>query len=272
MKLGGKVVVITGSTRGIGREVAEACAMEGAMVVISSRQASAVEQVCEELKRKGYKVSGIRADVSKQNDLDELLLHAIETWGQVDVWINNAGMSGGYMPLVELSREEIDAVVDVNLKGTLNACRIIIPFFIGIGGGLVINMSGKGGRGDPSPYLTAYSATKAAVTNLSRSLAVEYASYPISIHSVLPGMVETDFFRDIKTSPKLESITEELPYVLNAFGVSIDDVGRFIAGIAAQKPGKTTGKQYTLIKGWRLLRGIVLITWYRATSKLKSRI
>ena len=270
MKLEDKVIVITGSTRGIGRAIAEACAKEGAKVVICSRQESAVKGTCETFKQQDFNVSGGTVDVSIQSDLEKLLQHTIETWGRVDVWINNAGLSGGLRPLNELSEEEITRIIDVNLAGTLKACRIIIPYFIQQGGGILINMSGRGGRGEASPFLTTYAATKAAVTSLTKSLAQENKAHPISIHSVIPGMVATDFYKELKTSPKLAASAQSMPYVLKALGVPIDVVGRSFVQIAAQEPGKVTGKSYSLFSGWRLIRGIGLMMWYRATGKIQT--
>jgi NAD(P)-dependent dehydrogenase (short-subunit alcohol dehydrogenase family) len=249
MKLKDKVIVITGSTRGIGRAIANACAKEGALVVICSRHESAVKETCETFTKQGFNVSGVTVDVSKQHDLEKLLQHTIQTKGRV---------------------EEITTIVNVNLTGMLKTCRLIIPYFIQQRGGILINMSGKGGRGETSPFLDTYAATKAAVTNLTKSLAQENKAYPLSIHSVVPGMVATDFYKDMKTSSKLATSAKDLPYVLKAFGVPIDVVGRFFVQIAAQEPGKVTGKNYSLLSGWRLIRAIVLLMWYRATRKIKS--
>jgi len=272
MQLKDKVIVITGSTRGIGRAIAEACAKEGAKVVICSRREPAVKETCETFGQQGFKVSGIPVDGSVQGDLEKLLQHAIETWGRVDVWINNAGLSGGLRPLEELREEEITGIINVNLAGTLKACRIIIPYFIQQGGGILINMNGKGGRGEASPFMTTYAATKAAVTSLTNSLAQENKAHPISIHSVIPGMVETDFYKDTKTSPKLAATAQSVPYVLKAFGVPLDVVGRFFVQIVAQEPGKVTGKNYSVFRGLRLIRAIGLMMWYRATGKIQGRM
>ncbi len=269
MKLKDKVIVITGSTRGIGRAIVEACAKEGAKVIICSRQESAVKETYETFRQQDFNVSGIPVDVSIQSDLEKLLQHAIETWGRVDVWINNAGLSGGARSLHEMSTEEITTLVDVNFTGTLKACRMIIPYFIQQEGGILINMSGKGGRNDASPFLTTYAATKAAVTSLTKSLAQENKAHSISIHSVIPGMVATDFYKDIKISPKLAASAQSLPYVLKAVGVPIEVVGRFFVQLAAQEPGKVTGKTYSLLRGLRLMRAIGLLIWYRATGKIQ---
>ncbi len=269
MKLQDKVVVVTGSTRGIGRAVAEACAREGARVVVSSRNETAVQEVCGAMAARGLQISGIAADVSVKGDLERLLQHALDRWGRVDVWINNAGVSGGFRPLDEMSPEEIKAIVDTNLTATLQACRLLIPYF-NRQGGILVNMSGKGGRGDPSPHLTTYAATKAAVISLTKSLALENKGHPISIHAVLPGMVATDFYKDVDASPKLTETARSIPYVLKAVGMPIDLVAQLFVDIAAQQPGKETGKIYSLFKGRRLARGIGLLMWYRATGKIKS--
>jgi NAD(P)-dependent dehydrogenase (short-subunit alcohol dehydrogenase family) len=239
-------------------------------VVLCSRDATAVEEATKELTQQGFEVSGLKCDVSVPEDVEKLLQHATETWGRVDVWVNNAGVSGGYRPLDEMDPEEIARIVDVNLTATLRACRAVIPHFVQQGEGVLINVSGKGGRGDASPYMTVYAATKAAVTSLTKSLAEENKEYPISIHSVLPSMVETDLMKDVKTSPRVADVAEGLPYVLKAIGVPLDEVGRLVARIAAQEPRREAGKSYSALKGPRLMRGIALLTWYRLTGKIKG--
>lgn len=129
-------------------------------------------------------------------------------------------------------------------------------------------MSGRGGNGDYAPYMVPYTATKAAVTTLTKGLAKENAAYPISIHAVVPGMVATDFYQNIKTDSEGQQHLAALPYVLKAFGVPLATVGEFCVRLAAQKPGKVTGKIYSLLRGFRLLSGLGLMTWYRLTGKI----
>jgi len=269
MNLDKKVIVVTGGTRGIGRNIAEKCALAGAKVVICSRKEKSVWDTINDFNKRKLKVSGIKADVSKVEELKELYEHAINKWKRIDVWINNAGLSGVMKPLDELSSKELNNIIDVNLRGTMEGCRLIIPYFR-THGGVLINMSGMGGRLEAAPYLAPYALTKAAVTSLTKSLARENREYPISIHSVMPGMVETDLIRVVETTPKLEHLLESIPYVLKAFGVPVDVVGSSFVKIAAQKPGKVSGKNYSLLKGWRLFRGICRISWYRVTGKIKG--
>jgi NAD(P)-dependent dehydrogenase (short-subunit alcohol dehydrogenase family) len=237
-------------------------------VVVSSRSQAAVSRTVDELKNQGYRASGLVCDVSVPSDLERLLEHAIQSWGRIHVWVNNAGLSGGLRRVEELSQEEIAALVGVNVLGTMQACRLVIPYFLEQGGGILINLSGKGGRGEVSPHTAVYAATKAAVTSLTRSLAAENKGKPLSIHAVIPGMVATDFFRHAKTSPQLADIGRSVPLVLNALGVPLDVVGRSFVPIAAQVPGQVTGKVYNVLAGRRLLRGMVLLAWYRVTGRL----
>ena len=269
MKLKNKVVVITGSTRGIGRAIARSCAQQGARVVICSRKESAVKETCETFQKEGFKISGIKADVAVNADLIKLFKHSLETWGQIDVWMNNAGLSAGMRFFDELSEEEVKEIVDVNITGTMQASRIIIPYFIKQEKGILINMGGMGSRGEKSPYLTAYAVTKAAVASFTRNLAEEYKEHPISIHMIIPGMVETDFYNDIKVSTKLAKDIQNLPYALKAFSTPIEKVGEFCMEVAAKESGKNTGKTYSLLRGTRLMRGIGLMIWYRLTGKMK---
>ena len=242
----------------------------GARVIISSRKESAVHETCESFQKENFKVSGIKADVTVNTDLVKLLNYAVETFGQIDVWINNAGLSAGMRFFDELSAAEIKEIVDVNITGTMLASRIIIPYFIKQGKGILINMGGMGSKGEKSPHLTAYALTKAAIASFTRNLAEEYKGYPVSIHMLIPGMVKTDFYHDIKVSPKLTKDLQNLSYALEAFSVPIEEVGNSCADIITQEPGKDTGKTYSLLRGTRLMRGIGLMIWYRLSGKMKK--
>jgi glucose 1-dehydrogenase len=270
MRLQDKVIVITGSTRGIGRAIAEACGKEGARLVICSRNQASVSQTVKDLAEQGVDATGLAVDVARPADVDCLLEHADLYFGRVDIWLNNAGISGGLLPLEEMSPDEMARIVQTNLLGTLYACRVVPPYLLGKGGGLLVNMSGRGGRGDPAPFLTTYAATKAAVVSLTKSLAAEYKGRPISIHSFLPGMVATDFYEDVQSSPRLDRMVRSVPLALRAFGVPVETVAQRFVAIAEQKPGQETGQSYSLLAGRRLLRGIALMAWYRLSGQMSD--
>lgn len=268
--LDGKVIVITGSTRGIGRAIADECARQDATVVVCSRSDESVSSAVNDLAAKGLNCCGTTADVSSYEDLEHVMETTIEHYGRIDGWVNNAGISLGYRYFDDLSAEEIKRIVDINITGTMHACKLLIPYFTQHGG-ILLNMSGRGYRGDATPYTAAYATTKAAVTSLTRSLAKENEGSQASIHALVPGMVDTDFYTDIEVSPRLESTRDNYKYALEAFGVELDHVGSETARILAQTPGASTGKIYSLLTPARTARGIALMIWYRLSGKLSGQ-
>ncbi|MBN2616321.1 MAG: SDR family oxidoreductase [Bacteroidales bacterium] len=267
-KLSNKVIVITGSTQGIGKAIADACGKAGAKLVICSRNNEHVNEALRYFKEKNYPVSGMVADVSQTEDLKKLKDHALEQWGHFDVWINNAGVSTGYRLLEHVPDEDLRKIVDINLTATLLACKMIIPYFKQQGSGILINMSGRGGHGDHAAFMVPYTATKAAITTLTQSLAKENADHPLSIHSVVPGMIDTGFFDSVETDEAGRRDMKSLPWVMQAFGFSPEEVGHFFVRIVAQQPGKKTGHNYSMLKGFRLLRGILMISWFKIRGKI----
>ena len=268
--MSGKVVVVTGSTRGIGRAIAVALAEAGHAVVVSSRSAQAVEALVADLAGSGAQACGIPCDVARESDLEALLDHALNRYGRVDVWVNNAGVSAGYRPLDELSAEEARSVVDINLTGTVLGCRLALAHFRANGGGHVINMTGRGYRGDPTPYTAVYAATKAAVASLTRSLAAENKGMPISVNAVVPGMVATDFYVDIETSPRLEATKDNWRYALEAFGVPLAQVADEFVRLADLPPGSQTGRIYSLLTPARTARGVFMMMGHRMSGRMKT--
>lgn len=269
--LEGKVVVITGSTRGIGLAMARACAEAGATVVVSSRTAPAVEETVTALQGTGAVASGLVCDVTREADLEALLAHAIATHGGVDVWVNNAGMSLGMRRHVATSAEEDDLIVRTNLLSVMNASRLVVPYFVERGGGVLVNVSGRGGRGDPGAYTSAYAATKAGVMVFTKSLAAEHRNDPVSILVFMPGMVETDFYGEsMRVSPGLEPLAETLQVVLDAIGTPIELVGPRLVEAACTVPGEDSGTVCAVNSPWRMMRGGMRLGWARMTGRLKG--
>jgi NAD(P)-dependent dehydrogenase (short-subunit alcohol dehydrogenase family) len=268
--LAGKVIVITGSTRGIGRCMAESCAARGATVVVSSRTPAAVDETVSALRGSGARASGIACDVSRQSDLEALLAHAVAEHGGVDVWVNNAGMSLGMRRHNDTSPEEIRRIVDVNLVGTMLASRLVVPHLIERGGGLLVNVSGRGGRGDAAAYTAAYAATKAGVMAFTKSLAAEHKADPVSIMVFMPGMVDTDFYgEDMVVSPGLEEAAGNIRIVLDAIGTPLPAVGPSLADLAATTPGARTGEVHSVGGGARRMSGGFKLMWARVSGRMK---
>jgi glucose 1-dehydrogenase len=269
-RLDGKVVVITGSTRGIGRAMAEACAAEGAKVVVSSRTQQAVDATVVALESTGANVTGIRCDVSSDADLESLFSHALETFGHIDVWVNNAGISLGMRRHVDTTPEEMRRIVDINLIGTMVASRIVVPYFVDRGRGVLINVSGRGGRGDTAAYTAAYAATKAAIMVFTKSLAAEHKNDRISILAFMPGMVDTDFYGDgMEVSPELADLASNIRVVLDAIGTPIEAVGPALVEAACTVPGQGSGKIHSAGSGMRSMLGGFKLMWARMTGRMK---
>jgi NAD(P)-dependent dehydrogenase (short-subunit alcohol dehydrogenase family) len=270
-RLDGKVVVITGSTRGIGRAMAEACAGAGATVVVSSRTAAAVEETVAAIAAAGGSASGAVCDVAREGDLEALLTHTIERHGRVDVWVNNAGISLGMRQHVETTPAEIESIVRVNLTAAMLASRLLVPYFISRGGGVLINVSGRGGRGDTAAYTSAYAATKAGVMVFTRSLAAEHSSDPVSILVFMPGMVDTDFYgKSMQVSPGLEPLVGNIRIVLDAIGTPLDAVGPALVDAACTPPGEGSGKVHRVSSGMGMMLGGFKLMWARMTGRMKG--
>jgi NAD(P)-dependent dehydrogenase (short-subunit alcohol dehydrogenase family) len=269
-RLDGKVVVITGSTRGIGRAMAESCAAQGATVVVSSRTASAVDATVAALRSSGATVTGISCDVSIDADLEALFAHAIETHGRIDVWVNNAGISLGMRRHVDTTPDEMRSIVDVNLIGTMVASGIVVPYFVERGAGVLINVSGRGGRGDTAAFTAAYAATKAAVMVFTKSLAAEHKGASISVLAFMPGMVDTDFYgEEMEVSPDLADLASNIRVVLDAIGTPLEMVGPALVEAACTLPGEGSGRVHSASSGTRSMLGGFKLMWARMTGRMK---
>jgi len=266
--LHGKVVVVTGSTRGIGRVIAQACAARGATVVLNGRGAGVAEALAE-LHDAGAIATCVSGDVSRPEDVRRLFDHVLTEHGRIDVWFNNAGLSGGFRPLSEFSEDEIVSIVDTNITGVMLCCRLVIPY-MRENGGLIVNMCGRGSRGEVAKFGAVYAATKAAVASLTRSVAEENSDAgSMAIIGMIPGMVDTDFYSDMNVSPSLADKVVNVEIALDAFGASLDEVGEFGAMLAARGPAHRTGEIHSIIGRSRAMKGVAKLMRARMTGKMK---
>lgn len=189
-KLAGKVAVVTGASKGIGAEIAKELAREGAAVVVNySSSKEAAERVVGEINQQGGKAVAIHANVSRQADIEKLFAETKKALGSVDVLVNNAGIYE-FAPLESLTEEHFHKQFDLNVLGVLLASQAAARHF-GPKGGSIVNISSVVATLAP-PNTSVYSATKAAVNAITRSLAQELGPRKIRVNAVNPGMVETD--------------------------------------------------------------------------------
>ena len=189
-----KVAIVTGSSRGIGRSIAEHCALLGAKVVVSSRKAEACEEVAAGIKAKGGEATVLPCNISRKPEVEALIAGTVKHYGGIDILVCNAAVNPYYGPLGGISDEQFDKIMASNIKSNLWLCNLAIPNMVARGGGSVVIISSIGGiRG--SEVLGAYGISKAADFSLARSLACEWGPKNVRVNCVAPGLVKTDFAR-----------------------------------------------------------------------------
>jgi NAD(P)-dependent dehydrogenase (short-subunit alcohol dehydrogenase family) len=193
-RLDGKVAVITGSSRGIGRSTALLMARLGAKVVVSSRKAEACEEVAAAIAAEGGEAAVIPCNVAVKGEVDALITRTLERWGQIDILVCNAAANPAFGPLTELTDEAFDKIMATNVKSNLWLCNRVIPGMAERGGGAVVIISSIAGL-KGTPMIGAYGMSKAADFALARNLAVEWSGKNIRVNCVAPGLVKTDFAR-----------------------------------------------------------------------------
>ena len=199
--LQGKCAVITGASRGIGREIALQFAKEGANIVLNYR--SSEEEALElkkELDKLGSNTLIIKADVSNFDEAENLIKEAKNTFGKVDILVNNAGITKDTL-LIRMKEKDFDKVIEVNLKGAFNCLRAVTPIMIRQKQGKIINMSSVVGVVGNAGQVN-YSASKAGVIGMTKSLAREIGSKNINVNAIAPGFIDTDMTRVLSEDTK----------------------------------------------------------------------
>ena len=192
--MSGKVALVTGSSRGIGRAIAEAFAEAGAKVVISSRNQDACDRVARTIRSRGAEAVAIACNVSDRDAVDSLASGVAERLGSIDVLVGNAATNPYFGPLLEIEDRAWDKVMGTNVRGNLWLCNRVIPAMAERGAGAVILVSSIAAfKGDAT--LGAYAVSKAAEIQLVRSLAVEWGPSGVRVNAIAPGLVRTEFAR-----------------------------------------------------------------------------
>ncbi|MDJ0927078.1 MAG: SDR family oxidoreductase [Gammaproteobacteria bacterium] len=222
-----QTIVITGSTRGIGLGLAREFLKMGHHAVVTGRSQASVDHAVAELAPLG-EVLGQPCDVRSRADLQRLWDAAIQRFGRVDIWINNAALATNHNLLADVPDEEIGATVDTNLTGTVYGTQVALQGMLAQGGGKIYTFEGFGSNGMTNPGLTIYGATKRAVRYFTDSLAKEYADSPVLIGSLSPGMVPTDLL--IYSSRSQDPAQwERSKRIMNTLGDKVETVTPWLA-------------------------------------------
>jgi NAD(P)-dependent dehydrogenase (short-subunit alcohol dehydrogenase family) len=191
-RLDGKVAIVTGGSRGIGKEIAIGFAEQGACLALASRKQEALDGVAEEIRQKGSECLAMACHMGKPDQIKSLFDKVVDTYGTVDILVNNAATNPYFGPLVDASEEAWNKTLDVNLKGpflmTQAACRIMMQK----GGGSIINVSSVGAF-KANPMQGIYGVTKSGMVNMTKTFAQELALTNIRINAICPGLTETKF-------------------------------------------------------------------------------
>ncbi|HEX5456933.1 MAG TPA: SDR family NAD(P)-dependent oxidoreductase [Candidatus Nitrosotalea sp.] len=196
MKLSGKVAIVTGGSRGIGKSTAILLAQHGANVVITSKDKASLDNTAREIKN----TIAISGDIRKNTDVENVVKNTLEIFGKIDILVNNAGIFPKVKPLHEISEEEWNDIIDINLTGQFRFTKAAIPHLMKTNGCIVNVSSDAGLKSFENFEADGYTASKAALIMLTKAWAIEYAKYKIRVNCVCPGIVETDM-----TKPYLEN-------------------------------------------------------------------
>jgi NAD(P)-dependent dehydrogenase (short-subunit alcohol dehydrogenase family) len=201
LNLKDKVVLITGSSRGIGRAMAEMFAEAGAKVVVSSRKREACEPVAEAIREKGGEAIVVPCHIGNAEDLQNLVDTTIREWGRIDVLVPNAAINPVYGPMQDLDDAVFDKMLVTNVRTINTMCKMVLPQMAENGGGSVVIISSVAAiKG--STTLGAYGVTKAADAAVARALALEWGPRNIRVNAIGPGLIKTDFARALWENPE----------------------------------------------------------------------
>ena len=233
----GKVALVTGATRGIGKQIALCLAKEGYDIALNYRSENEeLTNTKNELEKLGIKVLPVQGDVSNYEDCERFVKEIIENFGQIDVLVNNAGITKD-MLLMRMKKEDFEQVIDVNLVGTFNVTKNVINYMLKAKSGRIINISSVVGISGNAGQ-TNYSASKAGIIGFSKSLAKEVASRNILVNAIAPGFIQTDMTNVLKDEVK-EEIAKNIP--LKRMGTP-EDVARVVKFLASEDSSYITGQ------------------------------
>ena len=222
-----KTVVITGGSRGIGKGLALEFLKRGHQVVVNGRNEEVLNRALKELKQEGSEVVGLYGDIQEERTFRELIDLAIKKFGKIDIWINNAGIPQAQKYFYELSREDIEELVSINITATMLGSRMALRYFKDQGYGKVFNMEGFGSDGRMIDKLTLYGSSKRAVQYFSKSLSREVKEDHIQVGILSPGMVRTDFLNPANSVPN-QSERERNRKVFDILAEDVNVVAQFL--------------------------------------------
>ena len=236
--LTGKVAIVTGGTRGIGQAIASALGSAGAHVVIASRKPEGVAAAVEQLKAEGISVLGVPTNIGKPDDLQRLVQQAETAFGPVDILVNNAAANVHFGPMLDADDGMWAKMFETNIMGAVRLARLVAPGMRERSAGKIINIASVAGI-QPGTMQAIYSATKAAIISITRSLAQELGTFNIQVNAIAPGVIKTRFANVLVETPQIRKSVEAMA-PLHRIGTP-DEIAGIALYLASPASNFTTG-------------------------------
>ncbi len=255
MRMKESVAVVTGAghPRGMGRAIALAMAREGANLVLADINEAGAAAIAEEIRALDQRALAVRTDVSREEQVKEMVDSTLREFGHIDVLVNNAGF-GQHRPVVELTVEEWDRMLDVHLKGTFLCTKAVLPSMMRQKRGSIVYISSVTAERGGGPWSGIhYSSAKAGIMGFAKTVARQYASYGVRSNVVVPGYIDTDITRDFETperrAERLESVRTQVP--LGRLGTP-QDVAEAVLFLASDSAAYITGEVLDVNGGYHI--------------------
>jgi dihydroanticapsin dehydrogenase len=242
MKLSGKVALVTGGSRGIGKAIAELFAKEGASVVITAKSQQRLQNTAKKIG-----VFAVHADIRKENQVQNAIKKTIEKFGRLDILVNNAGVFPKVRRLEEITENEWNEVIDINLNGQFRFTKAAISHLKRNGGSIINIASNAGLKAYDGFFADAYSASKGALVLLTKCWALEYAKHGIRVNCICPGVVDTDMTKKYIATPTLRDL-QNAQYPIGRIG-TVEDVAKSALYFASEDSSWVTGAVLALDGG-----------------------
>ncbi len=249
MQLKDKVAIVTGARRGMGRTHILALAKEGAKVVVSDISLEGCEKVVDEVKNLGGQAIAVKCDVTKKQEIEEMVKETLDKFGKIDILVNNAGIAE-FKAFLEMTEEEWDKTLDINLKGYFLCAQACAKEMVKQKSGAIVNIASvaMGQVGIGFPNIAHYCASKGGIVGMTEALAVELAPYNIRVNAIAPGMIETSMIDSIKQDPKgMEAMLARVP--MHRVGKP-EEVSELVLFLASDKSSYITGSVVVIDGGW----------------------
>ncbi|MDP3728332.1 MAG: SDR family NAD(P)-dependent oxidoreductase [bacterium] len=226
MKLKGKVAIVTGGTKGIGKAIAEKLQAEGAEVVVCAREKTKGRFLC------------VAADVTSSSDIKKLIEQTVKRYKRIDILVNNAGVYPS-IELKDMTEDQWQQVLDVNLNGIFNCTKAVLPYMMKKKFGKIINIASVAGFSLGFPGLVHYCTTKAGVAGFTKAAALEFAQYKINVNAIAPGLIITPGVKDFMDKKEIASFVKTIP--LKRAGKP-EDIAEVVAFLASEESSYITGQ------------------------------